>query len=53
VLGSSGYILSSECQMSFAPPYIYIYIYLFYVLFYDVSVSRTIRIGLNGGINRE
>ena len=44
-------MLHSVCQVSFAPPCIYMY--LIYALFYDVSVSRTIRVVLNGGINRE
>jgi hypothetical protein len=50
-LGNGGYTLNSECQVSFTPPCIYTYI--IYALFYDVPVSRTILVVLNGGINRE
>jgi len=30
-----------------------VYIYIIYALFHDIPVSRTIRVVLNGGINRE
>jgi hypothetical protein len=48
-LGNGGYMLNSECQVSFAP----LCVYVICALFYGFLVSRTIHLVLNGGIDRE